>query len=435
LDFVTATQSTWFLIGPIAKVLGYIMNGIFMILDKIGLPNIGVAIILFTLVIKALMIPLSIKQQKYSKLQAVMQPELQAIQAKYKGAKDNAALMAQQTEQKEVYAKYGTSPTGGCVQLIIQMPILFALYQVIYHMPGYIEKLRACYEGIADALMAIPNSLTNSDFVTLATSSGVRKAAEVFAGENAKDYVIDMMYNLSPSEWKTLFGLFEGNNSALINAYNSSSAYITKFNSFLGIDLSMTPKELLAEKVWIALLIPILAGLFQWLSTKLSQQGNGNKTGADDNAQNMANTMNVMFPIMSVVFCFMFSAGIGIYWVASSAVQVLIQVFVNKYINKVDLNEMVRQNVEKANVKRIKKGEKPLKVTNISNTVRSLEDDKRKEEEQKKAIAERTAASTNYYASRSTAKKGSLAEKAGMVQQYEERVKEEKSGKKTSEDK
>jgi len=408
------------------------MNGIFVVLEKIGLPNIGVAIILFTLVVKALMIPLSIKQQKYSKLQAVMQPELQAIQSKYKDAKDNASMVALQTEQKEVYAKYGTSPTGGCLQLIIQMPILFALYQVIYHMPGYIAKLKECYEGIAQALIDIPGSLENTDLVNLAQNSGIRKVAEHFAGEDAKDYVIDMMYNLTPEKWKTLFGIFEGKNEALINAYNSSLGYITKVNRFLGIDLSMTPKDLLKEKVWIALLIPILAGVFQWLSSKLMQQGSPKKS-SEDTQQNMTNTMNVMFPIMSVVFCFMFSSGIGIYWVASSAIQVLIQLFVNNYINKVDLNEMVRQNIEKANVKRIKKGEKPLKITNVSNTVRSLEDDKKREEEHKKIIAEQTAVSTNYYAQKSTAKKGSLAEKAGMVQQYEERVKEQKSGKKTSE--
>ena len=432
MSFVTATQSTWFLIGPIAKVLGYVMNGIFVGLDRIGLPNIGVAIILFTLVIKALMIPLSIKQQKFSKLQAIMQPELQAVQNKYKGAKDNASLMAQQAEQKEIYAKYGASPTGGCLQVLIQMPILLALYQVIYHMPGYIDKLKQYYQGIAQALMKFPGALENSDLVTLATSSGVRKAAESFASERAEDFVIDMMYNLSPAKWTQLFEIFKGQNTALVNAYTESVDKITKVNTFLGIDLSMTPKDLLAEKVYIAILIPILAGVFQWLSAKLTQQGHSTKKDEESTAQSMSNTMNIMFPIMSVVFCFMFNAGIGLYWVASSVVQVLIQLFVNNYINKVDLNEMVRQNLEKENIKRIKRGEKPLKVNNISTNVRSLEDDKRKEEEHKKVIAEKTAESTQYYASRTTAKKGSLAEKAGMVQQYEERVREQKSGKKTS---
>ena len=76
MEFLSATQSNWFLIGWIAKLLGYVMNWIFEFINLIGLPNIGLAVILFTIVIKALLIPMSIKQQKSSRLQAIMQPEL-----------------------------------------------------------------------------------------------------------------------------------------------------------------------------------------------------------------------------------------------------------------------------------------------------------------------------------------------------------------------
>jgi YidC/Oxa1 family membrane protein insertase len=144
----------------------------------------------------------------------------------------------------------------------------------------------------------------------------------------------------------------------------------------------------------------------------------------------MSGSMNIIFPIMSVVFCFMFSAGIGLYWVASSGIQVLVQIFVNRYIDRIDLNDMVKKNIEKANVKRVKRGQEPIKVTKISENVRSLEDDKKQEEDYKKEVARRAQESTEYYASHSTAKKGSLAEKAGMVQAYEERQRELKSGKK-----
>ena len=129
------------LLGPIAKVLGYIMEGIFNVIDYIGIPNIGLAIILFTIVVNLLMMPLTIKQQKFSKLSAKMQPEIQAIQAKYKNRKDNASQMAQSQEVQAVYAKYGVSPTGSCLQLLIQMPILFALYRVIYAIPAYVTKI------------------------------------------------------------------------------------------------------------------------------------------------------------------------------------------------------------------------------------------------------------------------------------------------------
>ena len=110
------TQNSGMILGPISKILGYLMEGIFFLLDKIGIPNIGLAIILFTIVINLLMMPLTIKQQKFSKLNAKMQPELQAIQKKYKGKNDNNSVMAMNEETQEVYAKYGVSPTGSCVQ-------------------------------------------------------------------------------------------------------------------------------------------------------------------------------------------------------------------------------------------------------------------------------------------------------------------------------
>ena len=132
------TQSDTFIIGWVAKLLGVIMNGIFNVLDLIGLPNIGLSIILFTIVVNLLMMPLTIKQQKFSKLSAKMNPEIQAIQKKYKDKKDQDSVMAQNQEIQMVYAKYGVSPSGSCVQLLIQMPILFALYRVIAAMPAYV---------------------------------------------------------------------------------------------------------------------------------------------------------------------------------------------------------------------------------------------------------------------------------------------------------
>ena len=84
---VILTQYQGSIVGPIAKLLGYLMNGIFTVLDKIGIPNIGLAIIIFTIVVNLCLLPLTYKQQKFSKLQAKMSPELQAIQAKYKGKK------------------------------------------------------------------------------------------------------------------------------------------------------------------------------------------------------------------------------------------------------------------------------------------------------------------------------------------------------------
>ena len=129
MNLILLTQSTTPVIGQVAWVLGMIMNGIFYVIDLIGLPNIGLAIILFTIVVNLLMTPLNIKQQKFSKLQAKMSPELQAIEAKYKGRSDQDAMMAKNQEIQMIYAKYGVSATGSCVQLLIQMPILIAMFR------------------------------------------------------------------------------------------------------------------------------------------------------------------------------------------------------------------------------------------------------------------------------------------------------------------
>lgn len=423
MSFLTATQSNWFLIGPIAWVLGHLMNWIFEGLNFIGLPNIGLAIILFTLIIKALMIPLSIRQQKYSKLQSIIQPEIKKVQEKYKDKKDSASAMAMQRETKEVYAKYGTSATGGCVQTLLQMPILFALYQVIYHMPGYITKLKEYFAGVAAALQNIDGYAVNEALLTLFNSNRIQRKNATL--EEA-DHIIDMMYNFNPEEWQTFLGIF--NNSELTNAYTSVADKINSVNTFLGINLTMTPMQ----QLWPAIFIPILAGGLQWLSSWLMQRGNGKKSNSQDQQQSMMNTMNIMFPILSVVMCFMFSAGLGLYWVASSGIQVIIQLIVNRYMDKVDLNEMVAKNIEKMNVKRAKKGLPPKKVTNVTASVRNLEEEREEEEQKKKLLAERAKESSDYYQSSSRGKPGSLASKVYMVEQYEERQRELKSGKKSA---
>ena len=98
--------------------------------------------------------PLTIQQQKFSKLQTKMQPELQAIQKKYKGKTDNDSAMKMNEETQAVYKKYGVSPSGSCVQLLIQMPILFALYRVIYNFPAYVTQVKNAFFPLVDNLIS-----------------------------------------------------------------------------------------------------------------------------------------------------------------------------------------------------------------------------------------------------------------------------------------
>ena len=148
------------ILGPIAWVLGKILNAIYNFISLFGIENIALCIVIFTFVVKMLMLPLTIKQQKFTKLQAKMSPELTKIQQKYKGKNDEESLRRQRSETQEVYAKYGASPMGGCLPLLISLPIMFALYRVIYAIPAYVTDVGELYGSIADKLKNAPEFIT-----------------------------------------------------------------------------------------------------------------------------------------------------------------------------------------------------------------------------------------------------------------------------------
>lgn len=150
------------ILGPIATVLGYIMDILFRFTSHFGIFNLGLCIILFTIITKTLMLPLTIKQQKTTKLMSVMNPEIQAIQKKYKGKTDQASMQKQNVEIQAVYEKYGTSMTSGCLPLLIQMPILFALYRVIYNIPAYVPSVRVYFDNVVNPLMNQPDYIEKS---------------------------------------------------------------------------------------------------------------------------------------------------------------------------------------------------------------------------------------------------------------------------------
>lgn len=102
---LTLTQSSTFIIGPVAKLLGYIMEYIYRFLDLLHYPDIGLCIILFTIIVYMLMFPLTLKQQRFSKMSSVMNPEIKAIQNKYKDKKDQESMMKQNDEIRAVYER------------------------------------------------------------------------------------------------------------------------------------------------------------------------------------------------------------------------------------------------------------------------------------------------------------------------------------------
>lgn len=416
------TKSTAFIIGPVANILGYIMNAIFWMQEKIGIPNIGLCIILFTIVIYMIMLPLTIQQQKFSKLQAKMNPELQAINKKYENSKnDQAAMMKMNEETKAVYAKYGVHPMGSCLQLLIQMPILFALYRVIWNVPAYVTSVYNAFVPLAEELMTVSGG---EDFMSTAASS-----LSVTFNEMTMNTLVDVLYKFKTSNWEELLAAFPDLKSVIVSTQNT----VNGMNSFLGLNIANSPMNIMTSAVEAgayllvvgAALIPILSALTQWLNSKLAMTGNENNNSSSSNSNDTMNatmkSMNTVMPLMSAFFCLTLPVGMGIYWIAGAVVRSVQQVFVNKSIEKIDMDELIKKNLEKENKKRAKQGLPPQKATNTAKiSTRNIEAPAKKEVSAEEK-AKKVQASTEYYKQNTKAKPGSLAAKAQMVQQYNEK--------------
>lgn len=437
---IVLTQNSGAILGPIAKILGILMDFIFNMLDKIGIPNTGLAIIIFTLVIYLCLMPLTIKQQKFSKLSAKMNPELQAVQAKYKNKKDNESMMKMNEETKAIYAKYGTSPTGSCLQLIIQMPILFALYRVIDNMPAYVSKIKEAFLIFVPSFIKETGSLDfiqNKDNFAGATRFAKQFTNELFVNgdiEYIQNTVIDVLNKASTAEWRNIYapGNFESLKNLITNAGSGALDLIEKYNNFLGINVANSPSYYVmgffkgqgAEFTLLlaigALMFPILAAVTQWLNVKLMPQADtsGSKDSTADTMASSMKTMNMMMPIMSAVFCFTLPTGMGLYWIAGAVIRSIQQIVINKHLDKTDIDELIKKNIEKANAKREKQGLPAQTVTNYAKMNTKTVTDTRKvmSEEEKEAAIKK---STDYY--NKGAKPGSIASKANMVRQYNEK--------------
>ena len=403
------------ILGPIATVLGYIMDILFRFTDTFGIMNVGLCIILFTIVMKMLMLPLTIKQQKTTKLMAVISPEVQAIQRKYKGKTDTASQQKQNVEIQAVYDKYGTSMTSGCLPMLIQLPILFALYRVIYNIPAYVPSVRVYFDNVVTPLMQQPDYASLLSGITNLTSALGGTAIENYDFANANK-LVDMLYKFTTAQWGELEALFP----SISGVIAENAAVVEQMNSFLALNMAEAPGWM-PSFAWI---IPILSALTQWLSAKLMSGRQAQSASDSDNpmAQSMK-TMNVTMPIFSAFICVTLPCGIGIYWIATSVVTILQQLAINSYMDKVDIDEMVKKNLEKANKKRAKKGLPPAKITqNATASLKTLKEEEEKEkaaeEAKKERIAKQIEESNKLY--NTDAKPGSIAAKAAMVQKYNE---------------
>lgn len=411
-------------LGPIAKLLGLVMNGIYFLMEQIGIQNIGLSIIIFTLVVYAFMFPLTYKQQKFSKLSQKMQPELQAINKKYNGKKDQASMMAMQEETQAVYSKYGVSMMGSCVQMLIQMPLLFALYRVFMNVPAYVGGVRANFNDLVNGIMAttgyqdkMTDLVANLKIFTQPAADFTVTDPNVIANS-----LVDVLYKMNSAGWDTLKETFPSLTDSITSTYDA----VMHVNNFMGLNISDTPWQIITTNfanhsyllVIGALMVPVVSYLTQVLNIKLMPQGTPSNGEGNDAMANQMKMMNKTMPLFSLVMCFTVPVGLGIYWIAGAVVRSIQQYLLNKHFEKLNLEDIIKKNQEKAKKKREKMGIAENQISSAAKiNTKKIADPAQKQ----MTSAERELEIEKANAAKANAKTGSMAAKANMVREFNER--------------
>ena len=310
----------------IVMALGWIIKTIYDLVQ-----NYGVAIILFTIVMKLLLLPLNIKSQKAMKKQQKIQPILVELQKKY--ANDQQKL---QQETMKLYKENNVSMMGGCLPMLLQMPILIALYQAIQKPLTY--------------MFNVPYKEIPQDIVTKVTELA-QSAGQTVTGDTAK-YVSNLMQTgqIDISSWAGQVG-------------GKLHEWYINFN-FLGLDLSRKPQEALNALadpmnnlgVLLLIIIPVLAVISSVLQSKISMKQSGQDKAQNEQTQSMNSMMKWMMPLMTGWFTLILPAGIGLYWIISGVVQIIQQLALNYYFDKKGEDFVVK--VPEKRTKHGKKGKK-----------------------------------------------------------------------------
>ena len=341
-------------------------------------------------------------------------------------------MLAMQQETKEVYAKYGVSQTGSCLPLLVQMPILFALYRVIYSIPAYVGTVKEAFYPLVEQIRStnggvdfIRNNVSSAKMFTRQFNNQLFTSGDKTYVENT---LIDVLNRASSSDWDLITNNFKDISGSVLDTHN----LLNRYNNFLGMNIADTPmymiKSAFVDKNFVlligAILIPFLAFFTQWVSTKLMPQqvpADG-KIDPDDPAAQMQQsmkTMNIMMPMMSAIFCFNFNAGMGIYWIIGAVIRSVQQVLINKHIDRTDIDAQIEKNIEKYKQKQEKMRTTPqmnryanMSTRNIMNSSSSSVSMEERENQLKKV--------RDSFSGKEI-KKDSLLAKANMVKDFNEK--------------
>ena len=344
------TQSGGFIIKPISRLLGAILSLLYRGLNAIGVESIGIAIILFTLIVRLIIFPLMYKQNRSSKIMSMIQPEIKKATKKYKGKTDQQSMMEVQRITKEIQSKYGVSMTSGCLTSLIQLPIFLALYRVIQNIPAYVPKVYDMYKPIATAIQGDSAAQKALEAVTADGGQQLTAAMKSINYENMNT-IIDVLANFPRTLWDT-FAAKLGNSGAVVDAMtaNGNVDNIKQIYNFFGLDLTAVPHFALTA----AIIIPVLSLIFQFLSMKVTPM-----QGSDDPTQQATmgtmKTMMYVMPIFSFFVCVNVPCGVGLYWAMGSFISFITTVCMNAYFKRCDMDKILEKSMAKAAKKNAKK--------------------------------------------------------------------------------
>ncbi len=316
------------IVGPIAWILGHVINFFFNIIHAIGIEShsLGISIILLTIFTRCLMIPLSYKQQKSMFKMQALSPELKKIQDKYKDSMSDPEIQRKmQMETQKLYSENNVSPFSGCLPMLIQLPIFLGLYHVMQNPFKYIDVINQVYSQISTFVLTAAQ--TDTSVLELVRSFG--QIGSVPDGTSIDVSVFNRIINiLGPEEMNQL-------KTAIASAdFNTVCEQKDKIEYFLGLNLTETVGFTLSPK----LIIPILSGLTTFLSTWLMSKKNASTDPAMKSQQRI---MNITMPLMMAWITTSLPGGIGIYWIASNLFQLCQQFFLNKHFEKLGTADII----------------------------------------------------------------------------------------------
>ena len=330
LEALPSVRQPGKIVGPFADLMGKVYNLLFELLhSNTSAGSLGLAIIIFTLIVKLILFPLMVKQQKSSFKMQALQPELMKIRKKYEGKTDQMSQQRMAFEMQEFQKKNGVSMVSGCLPMLIQLPILYALFYLFQNAYVYVDVIGHNYTDIANAIVNIPVSLRMEVFQPFARefANAYKNVAIIKDGIDMGQVneVVMLVNYLKPDDWNVILQNLGDAGSSLVPLLATKSSIET----FLTIPLVSK-----AGLHFPGIIIPIAAGVTTWLQSKIMMMMNPQNSDPGNPAAAMTKSMLYTMPIMMGVFAINMPAGLGLYWTISNLFGILQQVILSKHYKK-----------------------------------------------------------------------------------------------------